>query len=316
VRVLITGAGGQVGQELVRAFAGHDVVAATSADLDITDRAMVLGAATSLQPDTIVHAGAFTAVDACEAESDRAYRVNALGTRNVADAARRVGAHVLYLSTDYVFDGTKPAPYDEWDVPNPQSVYGRSKLDGEEAIRASGCRHLILRTAWVYASRGGNFAKTMLRLAAERDRLTVVDDQIGAPTGADLLADISAHVLRRARADESVAGTYHAVAAGETSWHGYARHVIAYARGLGEALRVADDAVLPVPSSAFPTPARRPLNSRLDTRKLRDTFDLHLPDWRIGVERMLVETHPVRQPVGHPVQIAGAAPAATATRAP
>jgi dTDP-4-dehydrorhamnose reductase len=196
---------------------------------------------------------------------------------------------LLHYSTDYVFDGSGSAPWRE-DAPTaPLSVYGRTKLEGEQAIRASGCSHLILRTSWVYAARGGNFARTMLRLAAERDRLQVVDDQVGAPTGAELLADVSAHALRAVLARPELAGTYHAVAAGETSWHGYARHVIEFARAAGQPVRVQPDDIVAVPSSAFAAAARRPLNSRLDTRKLRETFGLNLPDWRVGVERMLRE---------------------------
>jgi dTDP-4-dehydrorhamnose reductase len=166
-------------------------------------------------------------------------------------------------------------------------VYGQTKLEGEQAIREAGCKHLIFRTSWVYAARGGNFAKTMLKLAQERERLTVVDDQYGAPTGADLLADVTALALRRALADPAVSGTYHVVPRGETTWCGYARHVVEYARASGVALKVGE--VAPVATSAFPTPARRPSNSRLDTRKLQDTFGLRLPDWRLGVERMLTE---------------------------
>ncbi len=172
------------------------------------------------------------------------------------------------------------------------SVYGRTKLEGEDHIRASGCKHLIFRTSWVYAARGGNFARTMLKLAAERDALTVIDDQIGAPTGADLLADITAHALRSVQHDLQLGGTYHAVAAGETSWHGYARFVIEWARTRGLPVKVAAAAIKAVPTSAYPTPARRPLNSRLDTTKLRRAFDLTLPDWQIGVQRMLQEITP------------------------
>jgi dTDP-4-dehydrorhamnose reductase len=169
-------------------------------------------------------------------------------------------------------------------------VYGQTKLEGEEAIRASGARHLIFRTSWVYAARGGNFAKTMLRLAKERDKLTVINDQIGAPTGADLLADITAHALRAALQQPMLAGTYHAVASGETSWHAYAKHVIEFARAAGQPIKVSAEAIEPVPTSAFPTPAKRPANSRMSTQKLQQTFGLTLPAWQTGVERMLTET--------------------------
>jgi dTDP-4-dehydrorhamnose reductase len=188
-----------------------------------------------------------------------------------------------------VFDGSGSAPWVEDSPTGPLSVYGRTKLEGEQLIRGSGCRHLIFRTSWVYAARGGNFAKTMLRLAMERDKLSVIDDQIGAPTGADLLADVTAHALRTALQRAEVAGTYHAVAAGETSWHGYAKHVIEFARAAGEPVRVAPSAIAAVATSAFPTPAKRPANSRLSTGKLRSAFALTLPAWQTGVERMLSE---------------------------
>jgi dTDP-4-dehydrorhamnose reductase len=195
----------------------------------------------------------------------------------------------VHYSTDYVFDGSGQQARSEDAPTGPLSVYGRTKLEGEEAIRDSGCRHLILRTSWVYATRGGNFAKTMLKLAAERDALKVVNDQVGAPTGADLLADVTAHALRRLAEAPQLGGTYHCVATGETSWHGYAKFVLGWARARGWPLRVAADAVEAVDTAAFPALARRPLNSRLDTRKLRQGFGLHLPHWQAGVERMLQE---------------------------
>jgi dTDP-4-dehydrorhamnose reductase len=169
------------------------------------------------------------------------------------------------------------------------SVYGRTKLEGEELVRDSGCRHLIFRTSWVYAARGANFAKTMLRLAAEREELRVVDDQVGAPTGADLLADVTALALIQAQHNPTLAGTYHVVAAGETSWHGYARHVIEWARRHGHPVKVTPQAIVPVPSSAYPTAAARPLNSRLSTAKLQSILGLHPPLWQRGVDRMLSE---------------------------
>ena len=188
-----------------------------------------------------------------------------------------------------VFDGSGSTPWVE-DAPiGPLSVYGATKFEGEQGIRASGCRHLIFRTSWVYAARGGNFAKTMLRLAQERDSLSVIDDQTGAPTGAELLADVTAHALRAALSNPGLAGTYHAVAQGETSWHGYARHVIEYARAAGQPIMVPPAGIHAVPTIAFPTLAKRPGNSRMNTHKLRATFGLTLPPWQTGVERMLAE---------------------------
>jgi dTDP-4-dehydrorhamnose reductase len=195
----------------------------------------------------------------------------------------------MHYSTDYVFDGSGSTARAEDAPTGPLGVYGATKLEGEELIRASGCQHLIFRTSWVYAARGGNFARTMLKLAQERDALKVIDDQIGAPTGADLLADLSAHAMRSVALQPQHGGTYHAVASGHTSWHGYATHVIENARSRGVPIRVAREAIAAVPTSAFPTPARRPANSRLDTHKLRNTFGLQLPDWQSGVDRMLAE---------------------------
>ena len=207
----------------------------------------------------------------------------------LAREAAALGATLLHYGTDYVFDGSGDQPRDERAATGPLSVYGRTKLDGERQIQASGCRHLILRTSWVYAARGGNFAKTMLRLAAERDALNVIDDQVGAPTGAELIADVSAHALRGLLQRPELSGLYHLVAGGETSWHGYARHVIEWARASGRPVKVTADAVRPIATSQYPTPATRPLNSRLDTRRLQQAFGLTLPHWQQGVDRMLRE---------------------------
>ena len=210
-----------------------------------------------------------TAVDKAESEPELVRAINASAPGVLAREAHARGAWLVHYSTDYVFDGSGNQPRPEDAPTGPLSVYGRTKLEGEQRIAASGCRHLILRTSWVYAARGGNFAKTMLKLAAERDALNVIADQIGAPTGAELLADTTAHALRAAMARPELAGTYHCAAAGETSWFGYARHVIEFARARGVALKVAPDAVKPIPTSAYPTPAQRPLNSRLSTHKLQ-----------------------------------------------
>jgi dTDP-4-dehydrorhamnose reductase len=240
-------------------------------------------------PNLIVNAAAHTAVDKAESEPDFARALNARSPAVLAREAKILGAWLMHYSTDYVFDGSGSTPWSEESPTGPLSVYGSTKLEGEQAIRVSGCKHLIFRTSWVYAARGGNFAKTMLKLAKERDKLTVIDDQIGSPTGADLLADITAHALRTAALKPEIAGTYHVVAQGETSWHGYAQHVIAFARAAGQPIKVAADAVLAVPTSAFPTPAKRPGNSRMNTQKLRNNFGLTLPAWQTGVERMLTE---------------------------
>ncbi len=300
VKIALFGPNGQVGWELQRSLAplGEVVALQRGNGGDLSQPDALAATLRALRPAAIVNAAAYTAVDKAESEPDLAHAINAQAPAQMAALADELGAWLIHYSTDYVFDGTGSAPRDEASPTAPLSVYGRSKLEGEQAIVASGCLHLILRTSWVHAARGGNFARTMLKLAAERPRLTVVDDQVGAPTGADLLADVSAHLLRqvlphagvgRQQPDDAraLAGIYHAVAGGETSWCGYARHVLAWARAQGIALQVGPDDVAPVPSSAYPSAAARPLNSRLDTNRLRQTFGLTLPDWRVGVERML-----------------------------
>ena len=297
MRVLLFGKGGQVGWELQRSLAVlGDVVAldfdSTDLHADFTCPAGLVDTVRAVRPDVIVNAAAHTAVDKAESEPELAHTINAEAPRVLAAESAALGALLVHYSTDYVFDGSGTTARDEGAPTGPLSVYGRTKLAGEEAIRASGCRHLIVRTSWVYAARGGNFARTMLKLAAERNELKVIDDQFGAPTGADLLADVTAHAVRAVRANAALAGTYHCVAAGETNWHAYARFVIEWARARGLPVKVAPDAVRAVPTTEYPTPARRPLNSRLDTRKLRDAMQLALPDWRVGVQRMLEEVYP------------------------
>jgi dTDP-4-dehydrorhamnose reductase len=243
----------------------------------------------AVRPDAIVNSAAHTAVDKAEIEPELAHAINATAPGVIARAAAALGVPLVHYSTDYVFDGSGSAPRDEEAATGPLSVYGRTKLEGEALIRASGCRHLILRTSWVYAARGGNFARTMLRLAAERAALKVISDQIGAPTGAELLADVSAHALRRLLVEPALSGTYHCVAGGETNWYDYARLVIEWARARGHPIKVAPDAIGAIATSAYPTPAQRPLNSRLATTKLQRSFGLTLPPWQAGVERMLTE---------------------------
>ena len=295
MKILLLGKNGQVGWELQRALAPLGQVVALDFDsaapwtADFSQPELLRAIVRAVAPQIIVNAAAHTAVDKAESEPDLARALNATAPAVLAGEAAALGAWLMHYSTDYVFDGSGSTPWSEESTTGPLSVYGATKLEGEQAIRASGCRHLILRTSWVYAARGGNFAKTMLKLAKERGQLKVIDDQIGAPTGADLLADLTAHTLRAALARPELAGTYHAVAQGATSWHGYARHVIEFARAAGQPIKVAPEAVKAVPTASFPTPARRPLNSRLDTGKLRATFGLVLPQWQAGVERMLTE---------------------------
>lgn len=291
MKILLLGKNGQVGWELQRALAplGELVALDRSEGADLGDNAALAAVVRAHAPQVIVNAAAYTAVDKAESDADAALQVNAHAPARLALEAKALGALLLHYSSDYVFDGSGDQPRAEDAPTGPLSVYGRSKLQGEQAIRASGCRHLILRTSWVYAARGGNFAKTMLRLAAEREQLKVIADQIGAPTGADLLADLSAHMIRATLDKPQLGGLYHAVAAGETSWHAYAKHVIEFARARGAAIKVAPDQVLAIPTSDYPTPAQRPLNSRLATTKLQQAFGLTLPPWQQGVGRMLQE---------------------------
>lgn len=296
MKILLLGKNGQVGWELQRSLAPLGEIVALDFDspgelrADFTQPESLSATLRAVAPQLIVNAAAHTAVDKAESEPDLARAINAQAPGVIAREAAALGAWFVHYSTDYVFDGSGSAPWGEDAPTGPLNVYGQTKLDGEQAIRASGCRHLILRTSWVYAARGGNFARTMLRLATERDALDVIDDQIGAPTGADLLADVTAHAVRTAQDRPELGGTYHAVAAGETSWCGYARHVIRFARDAGQQLKAMPESVRPVPTSAFPTPAKRPANSRLDTSKLRAAFGLTLPSWQSGVDRMLTET--------------------------
>ena len=294
MNILLFGKGGQVGWELQRSLAvlGH----VTALDHDSTDHCGdfanpegVAATVRALKPDVIVNAAAHTAVDKAESEPELARLLNATTPGVLAREAAALGAWLVHYSTDYVFDGSGTRPWVETDTPAPLSVYGRTKLEGEQLIQQSGAKHLILRTSWVYAARGGNFAKTMLRLAQERERLTVIDDQWGAPTGAELLADVTAHAIRHLQQRPQDAGLYHLVAGGEVTWNGYAKFVIEHASRAQSAIKIAAKEVAPVPTSAFPTPAVRPHNSRLNTSKLQTTFGLTLPHWQTGVERMLTE---------------------------
>ena len=297
MKILLLGKAGQVGWELQRSLAVAGEVALDHDDGgDFTPPEALMARVQAIAPQVIVNAAAHTAVDKAESEPELARQINARTPALLAIEARRTGALLVHYSTDYVFDGSGSHARDEEAPIAPLSVYGSTKAEGEDAIRVSGCQHLILRTSWVYAARGGNFAKTMLRLAGERDQLKVIADQIGAPTGAELLADLTVPMLRAARVNPALVGTYHAVAAGETSWHEYARFVIEFARARGAAVRVAPDQILPIPTSDYPTPAQRPLNSRLATDKLQQRFGLHLPHWQQGVTRMLNEILPEARP--------------------
>jgi dTDP-4-dehydrorhamnose reductase len=297
MKILLLGRGGQVGWELQRALSVLGEVVALDFDTahnpdglcgDFTDLDGLARTVERVQPDVIVNAAAHTAVDKAESEPELARAINALAPAKLAQAATKIGAWLVHYSTDYVFDGSGTAPWTETDATGPLSVYGQTKLEGEQAV-ASTPKHLILRTSWVYATRGGNFAKTMLRLASERETLTVINDQFGAPTSAELLADVTAHALRKLQDQPALAGLYHCIAGGETTWHGYAQFVLGQAQALGLPLKAGPEQVAPTPTSSYPTPAKRPLNSRLDTGKLQAAFGLTLPHWQVGVARMLTE---------------------------
>jgi dTDP-4-dehydrorhamnose reductase len=294
MKILLFGKNGQVGWELQRSLAPLGEVIALDRQStehcgDLLNPAGVAQTVLSVKPDVIVNAAAYTAVDKAESDQANATTVNAVAPAALAQAAAKIGSTLVHYSTDYVFNGIGSAPWRETDPPAPLSVYGASKLAGEQAIAQSGARHLIFRTSWVYAARGGNFAKTMLRLAQERESLSVIDDQIGAPTGADLLADITAQAIPRLLAHPELEGLYNLTAAGETSWYGYAHHVFATARQQRIKLQLRDEMLKAIPSSDYKTAAQRPLNSRLDCDKLKSNLDVHLPHWTVGVNRMLAE---------------------------
>lgn len=294
MKILLLGKNGQVGWELQRSLAPlGEVLALDSKSSDYCgDLRDLNGLAATVQrfaPDVVVNAAAYTAVDKAESEPEQSMRVNAEAVAVLASEAKKLGSLLVHYSTDYVFAGDGQQPWCEADSVAPLNQYGVSKLAGEQAIQASGCQHVILRTSWVYAARGNNFAKTMLQLARERDSLSVIADQFGAPTGAELLADVSAHVIRATLQQPQLGGLYHLAASGETNWHAYTRFVLEHAEAAGIDLKVASNLVAAIASSAYPTPAKRPNNSRLNSQKLQKAFVLNLPEWQVGVARMLTE---------------------------
>lgn len=282
--LLLTGANGQVGWELLRTLAplGH-VIALTREQLDLSDIEAIRATVARHRPDVIVNPAAYTAVDKAETDAETAYAVNAYAPGALALAAKELDALLVHYSTDYVFDGRKTAPYSETDTPNPQSIYGKSKLEGERAVQAAGGRHLILRTSWVYGLHGGNFMKTVLRLARERDSLRIVNDQFGAPTWARLIAQTTHDILRQALQpdfDRSRLGLYHLTARGRISWYDYAQEIIRLARQYDPDLRDKTLSVQGIPTQEYPLPAARPSNSVLATNKLCAAFGVNLPDWQ------------------------------------
>jgi dTDP-4-dehydrorhamnose reductase len=295
--LLVTGSNGQVGFELRRSLAPlGEVVALDRSTGDLSRPEMLRDVVRRIRPNVIVNAAAYTAVDQAENEPAHAFAVNGVAPGVLAEEARACGSLLIHYSTDYVFTGDSDAPYSEADATGPLSVYGKSKLAGELAVEAAQASSIVLRTSWVAGFHGANFAKTMLRLGRERDTLRVIADQFGAPTTASLIADVTARLIERAwlRGDRAAlpGGIYHLAAAGETSWHGYATEVLRYAAAKGVPLKIDPDAIEAIPSTAYPLPAPRPSNSRLSTRKLRETFGIHLPDWRQGVHYLLDQLLP------------------------
>lgn len=300
MKILLLGKNGQVGWELQRSLSplGEVVALDRQGDGELCGDLSQLDALAStvrlLAPDVIVNAAAYTAVDKAEGDPQAAALINAQAPALLAREAARLGAWLIHYSTDYVYDGSGDQPRQETAATGPLSVYGRTKLEGEQAIEASGAKAVILRTSWVYAARGNNFAKTMLRLAQERDALSVVADQFGAPTGADLIADVTAHVVRQVvnqPANAHLTGIYHLAASGETCWHAYAQLVLQDALCRGISLKVNADQVSAINTDAYPVPAPRPRNSRLALGKLESAFKLKMPPWQQGVKRMLDEIH-------------------------
>lgn len=295
-RILLTGKDGQLGFELQRSLAPlGDLVAVGREDCDLANPNEIRQLIWNVAPAVIVNAAAYTAVDQAELEPAIAHAINGTAPGVLGEEASLIGALVVHYSTDYVFDGTKNGAYTEDDPPNPQSIYGRSKLAGEKALLASGANCLIFRTSWVFGAYGSNFAKTILRLAAEREVLRVASDQYGAPTSAALLADVSAQIIslykvagREGRAHFPY-GLYHLAAGGVTNWHAYAQAVVRAAQSAGRPLRIQPEAIVPVPSSAYPLPAPRPANSRLDSRRLKTSFGLRLPPWGDGLRHVLAQ---------------------------
>lgn len=292
-KLLLLGKNGQVGWELQRALAPlGEVVALDRQQADLSKPDTLATIVEEIRPQVVINAAAYTAVDKAESEPELAQVVNAEAPARLAEAAHKVGARLIHYSTDYVFAGDKDGAYVETDATGPASIYGQSKLAGEQAVLAASARHFVFRTCWVYGRHGGNFVKTILRLAKERGELRVVEDQIGAPTPAALIADVTAQVLGQVlrRPDLVPAGgLYHLAAAGETSWHCFARHILGEAAALGAELKLKAEAIEPIPTSGYPLPAPRPANSRLDCSKLQNAFNLNLPEWQAPLSLILAD---------------------------
>ena len=291
MKILVTGKNGQVGFELMRSLAPLGTVVGIDIDeCDLQDILAIERLLDKVQPELIVNPAAYTAVDKAESEPALAHSINAKAPEVMAQYAGRHNIPIIHYSTDYVFDGLKEGEYLETDEVNPQSVYGKTKALGEAAVRNNAPKHIILRTSWVFGSHGGNFLKTILKLAQERDKLSIVSDQVGSPTSAALLADVTAEIVKQLFEPGAVQkyGTYHLVSEGETSWHGYAQMVVAIANALKVKTKISSDAIQPIKTADYPLPAPRPANSRLDTTKIKNVFMLTLPSWQDGVEKVVL----------------------------
>lgn len=292
MKILLLGKNGQVGWELQRSLAPlGEVIALDRLGLndwcgDLTEPEKLYQTIIDISPDVVVNASAYTAVDLAESDQDTANLVNHISVGRVAEACQVVKALFVHYSTDYVFNGVGTCAFKEDDLPSALNVYGHTKALGEYAIQQAGCNYLILRTSWVFATKGKNFLKTMLNLAQQREELSIIDDQVGAPTSAELIADVTAQIIPSALVSHKK-GIYHLVASGETSWFGYASYIFKRAKENSMELKLKK--AIPIPTTAYPTPAKRPLNSRLDNQKIQQTFQIQLPNWQWYVDRTVME---------------------------
>jgi dTDP-4-dehydrorhamnose reductase len=298
MKILLTGINGQVGHAMLAKLAGHDVLALAREQLDLTNPEAIIQSIQLFKPDLIINPAAYTAVDKAESEPELAHAINTIAPQILAQEAAKIGAGIIHFSTDYVYDGSKQTPYVETDQTNPVSVYGKSKLAGEDAIRASGAAHLVLRTSWVYGAYGKNFLNTMLRLAGERDVLRVVADQFGAPTSAQSIADGVVQLINVWNMqDKNQSGTYHFTNVGEVSWHGFTQKIVnqynqLQAKNGLPVLKTAVENIATITAADYPTPAARPANSRLNNAKLKQVFGVELPTWQDGLQRVLENLPP------------------------
>lgn len=293
MKILLLGKNGQVGWELQRSLAPlGEVISLDRNGLnqwcgDLSKPDQIYQTIVDIAPNVVVNASAYTAVDLAETEQDMANLINHVAVGKIAEACAQIKALLVHYSSDYVFDGEGISKFNETDTLKPLNVYGQTKALGEQAIQNAQCNYLIFRTSWVFAQKGKNFLKTMLALSQQREELSIIDDQVGAPTSAELIADVSAHAIVQTLRDQTKIGIYHLVASGETSWFEYANYIFEQAKNLG--VNLAIQQVNPIPTVAYPTPAKRPHNSRLNNQKIQHAFQIYLPDWKVHVQRTVIE---------------------------